>query len=316
MAPRSSGFGNVYQNSRRKFVAPANKKPISCILAGYNNPQIMKNIFISFFLLISGSFLFAQTGKIDYGDNISAGGYKKINGINLYYEAYGQGRPLVLLHGNGGSINKQTARIEYFSQYFRVIAIDSRAQGKSIDETGTPLTYEQMASDVNSLLDSLHTDSAYFWGQSDGGIIGLLMAILYPGKVAKLATFGANIFPGKAAIFDEIDDLVTDTFRTTTNAYTKKLYNLMVNQPHITEKQLNGIKCPALIMTGDRDAIRLEHSLKIYYAIPNSNLFVMPGATHFGAYVKTDLFNMVLLDFLNSPFSKQSTVDLFTRKRK
>ena len=67
-------------------------------------------------------------------------------------------------------------------------------------------------------------------------------------------------------------------------------------------------------MSGDRDAIRLEHSLKIFYNIANSNLFIVPGATHYGSIEKPELFNLVLLDFLNRPFSKVSTVDLLTRK--
>lgn len=67
-------------------------------------------------------------------------------------------------------------------------------------------------------------------------------------------------------------------------------------------------------MSGDRDIIRLEHSLKIFYAIPNSNLFVMPGATHYGSAEKPELFNQVVSDFLNRPFSKKSTVELLTQK--
>ncbi len=265
--------------------------------------------------LVFSSATSAQTATIQYGNNPASGGYKKINGIRLYYEIYGTGKPLVLLHGNGGSIRNQSARIDYFSKYFKVIAIDSRAHGNSIDTSETKLTYDLMADDIKLLLDSLQTDSAYIWGQSDGGIIGLLIAIKYQNKVSKLATYGANIFPGKKAIFDEIDDLVTDTLKTTKNAHTKKLYGLMALQPDITEKQLGEIKCPVLIMSGDRDAIRLEHTIKIFYAIPNSNLFIMPGATHFGAYQKPDLFNKVLSDFLNGPFSKLSTVEVFQGKR-
>ena len=67
-------------------------------------------------------------------------------------------------------------------------------------------------------------------------------------------------------------------------------------------------------MSGDRDAIRLEHTIRIFNHIPNSNLFVMPGATHYGSIEKPELFNLVVLDFFNRPFSKVSTVDLFTRK--
>ena len=83
-------------------------------------------------------------------------------------------------------------------------------------------------------------------------------------------------------------------------------------QPNITERDLNKINCPVLIIPGDRDAIGLEHSIKIFNNIENSNFFVMPGATHFGSYQKPELFNIVLLDFLNKPFSKLSTVDIMT----
>lgn len=266
------------------------------------------------FILTIGAATAQVQFSTDYGNNPAAGGYKKINGMNMYYEIYGTGKPLLFLHGNGGSIKSARAKIEYFKQYYKVIAIDSRGQGKSVDPSTKELTYTQMASDTRVLLDSLGIDSAFVSGQSDGGILGLLLAIHYPQKIAKLVTFGANIFPGKKAVFDEIDDLVRDTLKVTKNMTTRRLYGLMAYQPHITEKELQTIKCPVLVMSGDRDAIRLEHSLKIFYNIPNANLFVMPGASHFGSYQKPELFNMLLLDFFNNPFSKLSTVEMMAGK--
>ncbi len=273
-------------------------------------------IFLAFLIFTSPvSILHAQTqSPIKYGDNKEAGNYKKVNGIDLYYEIYGTGRPLIFLHGSGGSIRSAGPRIEYFKKYFMVIAIDSRAHGRSIDTTTKDLTYVQMANDIKVLLDSLHIDSAYVQGQSDGGILGLLLAINYPGKIAKLATYGANMFPGKKAVFDEIDNLVLDTLKVTKDFNKKRLYSLLAYQPNITEKDLQKIKCPVLIMSGDRDVIRLEHSIKIFNNIPNSNFFVMPGATHFGTVEKPEMFNLVLSDFLNRPFSKVSTVDLIIGK--
>ncbi|MBS4066320.1 MAG: alpha/beta hydrolase [Chitinophagaceae bacterium] len=273
-------------------------------------------LLLVFLITISFSnLLHAQNqAAIKYGDNKEAGNYKKINGIHLYYEVYGTGTPLIILHGNGGSIRSAGARIEYFKKYFKVIAIDSRGHGKSIDTTTSQWTYVQMANDINVLLDSLQIDSAYIQGQSDGGILGLLLPIHFPDKVSKLVVYGANTFPGKKAVFDEIDDLVLDSLKITKNPRTKKLFSLMAYQPNITEKDLQKIKCPVLIMTGDRDAIKLEHSLLIFQNIPNFNLFVMPGATHFGTVEKPELFNMVVSDFFNRPFSKVSTVDLIMGK--
>jgi pimeloyl-ACP methyl ester carboxylesterase len=275
------------------------------------NRNILSLIFA---LLTLFSFGQDQT-EIKYGDNTEAGNYKKVNGIRMYYEMYGSGKPLIFLHGNGGSIYSSRAKIEYFKKYFKVIAIDSRGHGKSVDTTTQTLTYTQMADDIKVLLDSLNIDSAYISGQSDGGILGLLIAIKYPGKISKLATFGANLFPGNKAIFDEIENMVRDTLATTKNFKTKRLFSLLEYQPNITEQELKTIKCPVLIMSGDRDVIRLEHSIKIFYNIENSNFFVMPGATHFGSSQKPELFDMVLLDFLTKPFSKLSTYELMTGKQ-
>lgn len=278
--------------------------------------RIVQLSSILLLLLCSTGIYAQQMAKVPYGNNPAAGHYATVNGLKMYYEVYGEGKPLVLLHGNGGSIAGHTNRIAYYQKYFKVIAIDSRAHGKSIDTLTKMLTYDQMADDVSSLLSSIHVDSAYVWGQSDGGILALLLAIHHPKTVAKIATFGANTFPGNKAIFNEIDQMVVDTLKSTTNAHTRQLFNLLDKEPHITKADLAKIKIPVLLMSGDKDAIRLEHTIAIYYAIPNSNLFIMPGATHFGAYEKTDLFNMVLLDFFNKPFSKVSSVDLFTGKHK
>src|SRR5262245_56256600 len=143
----------------------------------------MKKIVLNLILSLVTLYCFGQEKiAIKYGNNPEAGGYKKINGINMYYEIYGSGRPLIFLHGNWGSSKSASAKIEYFKQYFKVIAIDSRAHGKSVDSITKDLTYDQMAYDVKLLLDSLNIDSAYISGQSDGGILGLLIAITYPIK--------------------------------------------------------------------------------------------------------------------------------------
>ena len=124
--------------------------------------NIIKHLLAFLIVTSTSSLLHAQTQySIKYGDNKEAGNYKKINGINLYYEIYGTGKPLIFLHGSGGSIRGAAAKIEYFKKYFKVIAIDSRGHGKSIDTTTKQLTYVQMASDIKVLLDSLNIDSAF-----------------------------------------------------------------------------------------------------------------------------------------------------------
>jgi len=275
----------------------------------------MKNAIL-LFALFFGAILtaFGQDPTTPYGNNPEAGAFKKINGVNLYYETYGSGKPLVFLHGNGGSIKSARNKIEHFKKYFKIIAIDSRGHGKSVDPS-PHLTYVQMAKDVALLLDSLHLDSVYVSGQSDGGILGLLLAINHPKKVSKVVTFGANMFPGKKATPKIIDKMVIDTLRLTKNYQTRRLFELLGQQPNITEKDLKKISCPFLLISGDRDVIRLEHSITMFYNIKKSNLFIMPGATHFGSYEKPELFNTVVMDFFNKPFVMPSTVEMFTGKR-
>ena len=116
----------------------------------------------SFLILILSACLTLSCRKVateDYGNNPKAGHYTRINGINLYYETYGKGKPLVMLHGNGGSIASFKYQIPYFEKHYKIIAIDSRLQGKSGGAADT-LSYDMMAADFAGLLDYLKIDSA------------------------------------------------------------------------------------------------------------------------------------------------------------
>jgi pimeloyl-ACP methyl ester carboxylesterase len=147
---------------------------------------------------------FAQQGKSPfdttmYGRNPAVGKYADIRGFKMYYETYGKGEPLLIIHGNGGSINNFLYQIPYFAKSYQVIIADSRSQGKSVD-TRDSLSYEMMTDDLNALLDKLNLKQCYVIGWSDGGINGLLMAIRHPDKVKKLAITGANLSPDSSAV--------------------------------------------------------------------------------------------------------------------
>ncbi|MBX7151216.1 alpha/beta hydrolase [bacterium] len=267
----------------------------------------MKTIVLAF--VLSTATCFAQ---IQYGNNPSAGHYVSINGIQMYYEIYGSGAPLVLLHGNGGSIAGHSKRIEYFSKDYKVIAIDSRGHGKTIDTVST-LTYEMMAKDINDLLDTLHVDSAYIWGQSDGGILALLLAIHYPGKVRKAAGYALNLRPDTTAVLPEIALWVEGMLRNTRTKKEKQMMSLVQNHPHIPVADLHSIKAPFMVMMGDRDLIRYEHSIEIFENIPQGFLFVMPGSTHAGVYEHPAWFNIVVGDFFKNQFSTMTSLELFKK---
>ena len=150
----------------------------------------MKRIVVFVFILICVSSI----AQIPYGSNPKVGKYLNHRGFRMYYEIYGQGEPLLIIHGNGGSISNFGNQIPYFSKKYQVILADSRAHGKSIDNNDS-LSYKMMTDDLNALLDHLHKDSCYVIGWSDGGIEGLLLSINFPKKVKKLAITGANLIP-------------------------------------------------------------------------------------------------------------------------
>jgi pimeloyl-ACP methyl ester carboxylesterase len=250
--------------------------------------------------------------SIPYGDNKNAGHYALLNGVHLYYETYGRGAPLVLIHGNGGNIAYMKPQIEYFCQRYRVIALDCRGRGKS--ELGKDsLSYMQMTRDVASLLSLLKVDSACFIGRSDGGIISLMMGIYYPEKVKKIAAFGANISPDTTAAYSHlVEQIQTDRNHaeemierndTTKDWFLiKQLNRLMEFQPHISADDLKNIRSPVLILSCDRDVIREEHTVFIYRNIPKSNLCIFPGETHWITKDNPNLFNTTVAKFFSEPF--------------
>ena len=134
-----------------------------------------------------------------YGQNRAVGHFAEVNGIRTYYEEYGRGPSLLLIHGNGGSIHGMRCQIDYFSRRYHVIAADSRSHGKSDDGDG-PLTYEQMADDLAALLEQLKVDSVDVIGQSDGGILALLLAIRHTSKVNKVVASSPNLRPDSTAL--------------------------------------------------------------------------------------------------------------------
>src|SRR6266850_863197 len=181
--------------------------------------------------------------QLQYGDNKAAGHYLTTRGIKLYYETYGQGDPLLMLHINGGSINVFSNQIPYFSKNYRVIAVDSRAQGKSADGKDS-LTFEMMADDFNALLDSLHLDSCYVLGWSDGGISGLLLALRHPEKVKKLVVSGPNLWPDttglKPFIFHWLEKMADSMRRLPSTPQVRndlKNVELDLREPHMTLEQ-------------------------------------------------------------------------------
>lgn len=277
------------------------------------------------FLLISLSFnvyVFSQDTcitSVNYGQNITAGKFAHVNNIKMYYETYGDSsrQPLLLIHGNGGYINAERCQIEYFRSKYYVIIADSRFQGKS-DNGNEELTFDLMAKDYNALLNYLKIDSAYIIGQSDGGIIGLMMAIQYPNKVKKLVATSPNIRPDSNALFHwvivemektikQMEDKIARGDSSNETLRNLTVTNLDYKYPNLKNVELLKIKAEVLIMVGDADMIKLEHVVEMYQNIQKSQLFIMPGATHFMLRSEHALFNQIVERFLNNPFKRPTT---------
>jgi len=260
-------------------------------------------------LSVSASVARAQEKPILYGDNPAAGQYYEIRGIKMYCEIYGSGKPLLMIHGNGGSIKSFQKNIPYFAARYQVIVADSRAQGKSVD-AGNALTFEMMADDEAALLDALHVPAAYVIGWSDGGINALLLALRHPEKVIKLAATGANLSPDASAFAPglwEKDkkryDADKDKPRTTEKEKNDwKLFLLDWNEPHIAPADLHAIHCPSLIICGDHDLISIEHTVQIFQNLPQAALWVVPNSGHATLIEHTDDFNRTVDDFFSKPF--------------
>jgi pimeloyl-ACP methyl ester carboxylesterase len=240
-----------------------------------------------------------------YGNNLVAGREARVEGIRLYYEVYGAGVPLVVLHGNGGSISALRYQIDFFRAHRTVIAIDSRGHGKSEMGQGR-LTYEQMADDVAALLKQLNPGRADILGWSDGGIVGLLVALRHPEVVRSLAISGASLSPEalkpgdldgmKIELRDAEKKLAAGDPTRPWSAVCQYL-QLMITQPHISSADLARIAAPTLVLAGEHDMIPDAHTREIAAALAHSRLHIFAGAGHGALQEVPDIFNAVTDDF-------------------
>lgn len=229
-----------------------------------------------------------------------------IHGHTMYYAMKGNGPTLVLLHGGGDSGEHSFARqLDIFAERHRIVAPDQVGQGRTPDVSG-PLTYTHMMEDTALLLNKLHLQHVDVIGFSDGGILALMLAIRHPELVRRLIISGVNIAP-EGLNADDLDQL-----RATQNDKPKtideKLSLLWATSPTETElsmTMLARIAQPVLVISGDRDAITLEHTLKIFRALPNSELCVLPGTDHATFTGRSDWLNPIIDAYLNRPLAQE-----------
>jgi pimeloyl-ACP methyl ester carboxylesterase len=230
----------------------------------------------------------ATTGKLTFSS-----GYSDVNGLKMYYEMYGQGKPIVLIHGGGSTIQTTFEKaIPLFAKNRKVIAVELQAHGRTNDRNAD-LSFEQDADDMATLLKNLHIDKADFFGFSNGGTTVLQVAIRHPEIVDKIVLGSAlakrNGVPlwfwdfmkqARLEIMPEQLKVAYKQVAPDSNGLQimhDRDAKRMVNFKDIPDDKIRSIKAPTLIIIGDKDVITPEHALELHRQIAGSELAIIPG---------------------------------------
>lgn len=267
---------------------------------------------IVLFLLVNFSWM-SYGQEINYGSN--HGKYINLFNTNIYYEEYGSGTPLLLLHGGFGSIHDFQNVISEFAKHFKVIAVDSPGHGRS--EQADSLSFDLMADYFSKMIDLLKLDNVNIIGYSDGGITALLLAEKRPDKVKKIIASGANSsMNGIKSEMLETLKLVNPAFIETYQKewledYKSKspekdkwekfitdIIKMYSKEELISDHTLSDIHAKVLLVYGDRDVIKLEHGIKLFQIIIGSSLCVLPNTSHEVFNDCPELISKIGIEFL------------------
>lgn len=221
--------------------------------------------------------------------------YVKVNGITLFYQVSGQGPAIVLVHGSGEDHRIFNETAELLKKDYTVYALDSRDHGKS--SRVKTLSYNEMVEDVAEFVRKQKLENPYFCGFSDGGIIGLLAAIRHPELFSKLVLCGANAHPhGLTRLWFNIFSLLEGV------SHDRKL-QMILREPRITEKELESICVPVLLLAGELDMVRESHTRYLASKIKTSCLHILPWEGHGSYIVHSRKLYFSMRKFLEKPFS-------------
>ena len=239
--------------------------------------------------------------------------YADLNGIRMYYAVRGSGPVLVLLHGGAGNGEQFEHQIPEFEQHYQLIIPDMCAQGRTTDRPG-PLTFHAMAEDVIALMDQLGIKRFDIMGWSDGGVIGIDIAIHHPGRLKHLVTFGANFSPdglnpadvawNDTATVSAFGDGMREGWKKLNpepahyEAALGKVIQMWRTLPAFTPAELGSIRTHVVICAGEHDVVRLEHTQALAHAIPKAKMWIVPNASHSAMFEKPALVNAQVLAFL------------------
>lgn len=204
----------------------------------------------------------------------------QLSEVKMHYAVYGEeGHPLILVHGNGGSMNSLKEAALYLANNYKVYVIESRCHGQSSDPG--EISYDLMAKDIKEFCEKMSLEKPYLMGHSDGGINALTVAYTYPDLLGGFISCGANSVPGEFKPYFPLGVRVMNLIKP------DKLNDMMLTLPDIDAEKLSKITCPAYIVAGEYDIMWLSDTVFIHESIKDSKVAIIKGANH-GSYISQD----------------------------
>ena len=197
---------------------------------------------------------------------------QEANGISIYYEKEGRGKPMILLHGNGEDHTTFSEASAILKDRFTIYALDTRGHGRSSESCD--MHYQSFAEDVKAFIDALSIENPSLLGFSDGAITALMLASSYPDSVSAVISAGANTRP--EGLTDEMLKDIRKEYEATGSA----LLSLMLSEPDISKEELGRINVPVLVVAGEHDAVKLEDTEMIASSVPDAKLRILKGEDH------------------------------------
>ena len=208
--------------------------------------------------------------------------------LKLHYEISGEGKPLILLHGNGEDMTIFDEALPLLEKHFMVYRIDTRCHGESTKMK--EIHYSLLAEDLYAFIKLLKIEKPVIFGFSDGGITALIMEIKHPGTASHLIVSGANTKPSALKLWFRIS--AWNAFHRTRS----KLIDLMLSGPHIQEEELKAISVPVLVTAGEKDLVKRSDTEFIASSIPDSTLMILPGEDHQSYIVHSDKIARIIIE--------------------
>jgi pimeloyl-ACP methyl ester carboxylesterase len=267
--------------------------------------------FLASFMIVQAFVLPIRSQEIIYGSN--NGKYIEVSGRKIYYEEYGKGEPVLMLHGGPGSIANFSKVIPDLSKDYRVIAMDSPGQGRS--ERAPDVSYQLLAENASAFIDKLGIKNCYVVGWSDGGCTALLLAANRPEAISKVLVSGgfSNIdgFTDESKVFwsTVTPEIVEQSWKGWHLKY-QQLYpendwkilihdlrNMVNKEIYITDEKLKSITSKVLLAWGDNDIFSWEHIIHLYKTIPDTELMILPGTSHSTFDEQPEMMSLAIKSF-------------------